>query len=69
MLSSTYVVLGLLLFVSLLVSSSLGLIWCSLFLVQSLPLVTENLPDLAEADTRVLFSDCVSLVVGEEHVR
>lgn len=64
----THVVLGLLLFVSLLVSSSLGLIWCSLLLGQGLPLVSEDLADLTKADTRILFSDGISLVVGEEHI-
>jgi len=64
----TYIVLGLLLFVSLLVSSGLGLVWSSLFLAQSLPLVSKDLADLTEADTGVLFSDGISLVVGEEHV-
>jgi hypothetical protein len=44
---STYVVLCLLVFVTLLVLSSLGLIWSSLLLVQGLPPLAEDLADLA----------------------
>ena len=64
----TYVVLGLLLFVSLLIGGSFGLIWGALLLVQSLPLVSKDFADLAEADTWVLLADGVSLLIGEEHV-
>lgn len=42
----TYIVLGLLLFVSLLVCCSLCLVWLSLLLTKSLPLITEDLADL-----------------------
>jgi hypothetical protein len=43
----THVVLGLLIFVSLLVGSGLLLIWLALLLAQGLPFVTEHLADLA----------------------
>ena len=38
---------GLLLLVALLVSSSLGLVWSLLLVGELLPLVTEDLPDIA----------------------
>jgi hypothetical protein len=85
---STYVVASLLIFISLLVLSSLGLIWSALLLIQCLPSLTEDLADLTcesyasaaagriftkidhtEADARVLITDVLTLLVGEEHVR
>lgn len=42
----TYVVAGLLIFIPLLILSSLGLIRSALLLVQSLPALTKNLADL-----------------------
>ena len=44
---STYVIASLLIFISLLVLGSLGLIWSALLLVQCLPSLTEDLADLA----------------------
>lgn len=44
---TTYVVLGLLVFVSLLVSGRLLLVWLTLLLAECLPLVTEDFADLA----------------------
>ena len=44
---STYVVASFLILISLLVLSSLGLIWSTLLLVQCLPSLTEDLADLA----------------------
>jgi hypothetical protein len=58
----------LLIFVSLLVGSSLGLIGGTLLLVQGLPSLTEELADLAERDARVLLTNVLTLLVGEEHV-
>ena len=86
---STYVVGRLLIFVALLVLSSLGLIRSTLLVIQCLPSLAEDLADLAwnngglassirrrnkglashtEADTRVLVTDVLALLVGEEHV-
>jgi len=45
--TETYLVSGLLLFVALLVSSSLGLVGSALLLVQGFPLLAKNLADLA----------------------
>jgi hypothetical protein len=42
-----YLVDGLLLLVSLLVRGSLGIVWLALLLVQGLPLLSEQLSDLA----------------------
>jgi hypothetical protein len=67
-LESTYVVGLLLILVSLLVGGSLGLIRSTLLLVKSLPSLTEELADLTERDTRVLLTDVLTLLVGEEHV-
>jgi hypothetical protein len=58
----------LLILVSLLVGSGLGLVRSTLLLVESLPSLTEELADLTERDTRVLLTDVLTLLVGEEHV-
>jgi hypothetical protein len=64
----THIVLGLLIFISLLVSCGLLLIGLSLLLGEGLPSVTENLADLTEADAGVLLTNVLTLFVGEEHV-
>jgi hypothetical protein len=43
---STYIVLGLLILIALLVGSGLLLIWLALLLAQSLPAITQDLADL-----------------------
>lgn len=65
---NSYVISSLLILISLLVDSSLGLIWGSLLLVEGLPALTEELADLTEGNTRVFLTDVLSLLVGEEHV-
>lgn len=62
------VVAGLLVFVSLLVGLGLLFVGAAVFVAQGLPALTENLADLAKGDTRVLLSDALTLLVGEEHV-
>ncbi len=64
----TYVVGLLLVLVSLLVGSGLGLIGSALLVAERLPSLTENLADLAERDTRVLLTNVITLLVREEHV-
>jgi len=63
------VIICLLIFITLLVRSSLGLIRCTLLLVKGLPSLTENFANLAKGDTRVLIPHILALLVGEEHVR
>jgi len=62
------IICSLLILVTLLVLSGLGLIGSALLVVQSLPSLTENLADLAKADTWVLLTNVLALLVGEEHV-
>jgi len=64
----TSVVFGLLIFVALLISLSFCLVWLTLLLAQCLPSISKDLADLAEADAGVLFTNILTLVVGEEHV-
>lgn len=64
----THLVSSLLVLVSLLVGSSLGVVWRPLLVAQSLPALTQDLANLAECDTGVLLPDVVTLLVGEEHV-
>lgn len=64
----TSLVRGLLVLVALLVGSSLGLIGGLLLVRQLLPLVAEDLSDLAELDAGVILTDLVALLIGEEHV-
>jgi hypothetical protein len=64
----SHVVGLLLILVPLLVGSSLGLVGRALLVAQSLPPLTEDLADLAESDARVLLTDVLTLLVGEEHV-
>ena len=64
----SYVVGGLLILISLLVGSSLGLVGSTLLVVESLPALAEKLADLTEGDARVLLANVLTLLVGEEHV-
>jgi hypothetical protein len=64
----SYVVGLLLFFVALLVGGSLGLVRGALLVVEGLPALTENLADLTEGDARVLLTDVLALLIGEEHV-
>lgn len=59
---------GLLILIALLVGSSLGLVWGTLLVVESLPALTEDLTDLAEGDVGVLSTNVLTLLIGEEHV-
>merc|ERR1712098_787816 len=59
------IVLGLLVFVTLLVGGSLLLVWLTLLLAESLPSVTK---DLTEADAWVFLTDILTLLIGKEHV-
>jgi len=65
---SISIVGSLLILITLLVLSGLGLIWGTLFVIESLPSLTKNLADLTEADARVLIANVLTLLVGEEHV-
>jgi hypothetical protein len=64
----SYVVGGLLILISLLVGSSLGLVGSTLLVVESLPALAEKLADLTEGDATVLLANVLTLLVGEEHV-
>ncbi len=64
----SYIIGLLLVLIPLLIGSSLGLVGRALLVAESLPPLTEDLADLAESHTRVLLTDVVTLLVGEEHV-
>jgi hypothetical protein len=64
----SYVVGLLLILVSLLIGSGLGLVGSALLVVEGLPALTEELANLAEGDARVFLTDVLTLLVGEEHV-
>jgi len=68
LLLSVSIVSSLLILVTLLVLGSLGLVWGTLLVVQSLPSLTKNLADLTEADSRVFITDVLALLVSKEHV-
>jgi len=62
------IVTSLLILITLLVLGGLGLVWGTLLVVQGLPSLTKDLADLTEADSRVLITNVLALLVGEEHV-
>jgi len=62
------IVLGLLVFVTLLVGGSLLLVWLTLLLTKSLPPITKDFADLTEADAWVFLTDILTLLIGKEHV-
>lgn len=64
----TYIVSLLLVLVSLLIGSSLGVIGSTLLLVERLPSLTEDLADLTKGHIRVVIADALTLLVGKEHV-
>lgn len=64
----TYIVSLLLILISLLIGGSLGVVGSALLLVESLPSLTEDLADLTEGHIRVVVTDALALLVGEEHV-